>query len=323
MHAIFEDYLGLLDQADSAQQTFTNNRRSFELFDEFLTAEGIEAEAIRLADLKRWLKLLLSHYQPSTVARHAISVRAAYNHAHELGEIPINPTAGLQKLLPKPVDKLPEVLSASHLRAMHKVIETPRQEMIFHMHLWTGCRSAELRPLRWLPWEGSYVDFENDQLTVLGKGGKIRFVPLHPILRDKLLAWRGQNGAECVIESQKRTHLHHSTWNAEITGLLERAGLTGFEKRSHLFRKTLNTNLQRQGVPEHVLDALFGWAPTTVRTKHYSGVAPDEVRAAILKAYADEPVVPEQGSANPYDGLINHLQAEIDRLRALKASKIS
>lgn len=318
MHAIFEDYLDLLDQADSAQKTFTNNRRSFELFDEFLTAEQIEAEAVRLADLKRWLKLLLGQYQPSTVARHAISVRAAYKHAHELGFIEANPTAGLQKLIPRIVEKLPEVLTASNLRAMHKEIETPRQEMIFHMHLWTGCRSAELRPLRWQPWEGSYVDFDNDQLVILGKGQKLRFVPLHPILSNKLRSYAAEHRTNvCVIESQKRSPLHHKTWNAEIKALLDGAGLQ-FEKKSHLFRKTLNTNLQRQGVPEQVLDALFGWAPTTIRTKHYSGVATDEVRAAVLKAYADEPVVPEQNGLNPYDGLIDHLQAEIDRLRALK-----
>lgn len=320
MNAIFEDYLDLLETADKDRHTYTNNQRSFELFDEFLTENGIEAEAIKLADLKHWLKTLLSHYKASTVARHATSVRAAYKYAHELGVIEANPTAGLQKLIPKVDFGLPEVLTAAQLRAMHAVIETAREEMIFYLLLFTGCRAAELRSLRWQAWEGSHVDFENDQLVVYGKGAKVRFLPLHPILRQKLEAYAVDHGAQvCVIESP-RGQLSHTWWTKEVTGLMERAGLSGFEKRSHLWRKALNTNLQRQHVPEHVLDALFGWAPTTVRTKHYSGVATSETRAAILKAYADDPVVPEQ-AVNPYDGLIEHLEAELTRLRALKETQ--
>lgn len=323
MHAIFADYLDLLEEADSAQQTCTNNRRSFELFDEFLVEREIDAEQIKLADLRQWLKTLLRHYQASTVARHAISVRAAYKHAHELGMIDANPTAGLHKLVPRSVDKLPEVLTADMLRALHRVIDSAREEMIFHLLLWTGCRAAELRPLRWHAWEGSYVDLAEDQLVVLGKGTKIRFVPLHPILRSKLEAWQVEHGDQvCVIESGHHRQMSHQTWTTEVTRLLDRAGLDRFEKKSHLFRRTLNTNLQRQRVPEHTLDALFGWAPTTIRTKHYSGVASGEVREAILKAYSDDPVVPEQRGDMALDGMIDHLQSELARLKALKSQRV-
>ena len=75
--------------------------------------------------------------------------------------------------------------------------------------------------------------------------------------------------------------------------MMERAGVHT-KQRSHIFRKTLNTNLARQHVMEHILDALLGWTSTTVRTKHYTGVASDEVREALLKAYTNDPVVPDQ-----------------------------
>ena len=315
MDAIFTDYLDLLAEADSATQTYNNNHRSFELFSEYLAEMSLDAKAVRLGDLRDWLKLLIQDYKASTVARHATCVRAAYKHAHELGVIDHNPTSGLQKLVPKSVDKLPEVLTAEQLRACHRHIETEREMMIFSLLLWTGCRAAELRPLRWEPAETSYVDFENDQLVIFGKGAKIRFVPLHPILRAKLEACP-QTG-HTVVQSGHHREMSHQTWTTEITGILDRAGIHT-EKKSHVFRKTLNTNLVRQKVPEHVLDALFGWAPATVRTKHYSGVARDEVREAILKAYTDDPVVPEQRTGVVEDALIAHLQAEIERLRQLK-----
>lgn len=316
MHEIFADYLDLLGEANSARQTYTNNRRSFELFDEFLAERDLDPKLIRLAHLREWLKLMVHDYKASTIAQHATSVRAAYKHAHELGVIDINPTSGLTKLIPRPVDKLPETLSAEELRAVHGSIQTGREEMVFHMLLWTGARAAELRPLRWQAWDGSYVDLENDQLVLNGKGGKIRFVPIHPILHAKLENWRGESGL-CVIESKQRQQMSHQTWTTEVIGLLDRVGIER-EKKSHLFRKSLNTNLLRQEIPEHVLDSLFGWAPTTVRTKHYSGVAKNEVRDAVLKAYSDDPVVPEQDSPVVVDSMIATLQVEIERLRALK-----
>ena len=317
MDAIFSDYLDLLAEADSATQTYNNNHRSFELFSEYLAEMSLDAKAVRLGDLRDWLKLLIQDYKASTVARHATCVRAAYKHAHELGVIDHNPTSGIQKLLPRSVDKLPEVLTAEQLRACHRHIETEREMIVFHLLLWTGCRAAELRPLRWEPWEGSYVDFANQQFVILGKGAKIRFVPMHPIVQEKLEQWQNLNTGRCVVESGHHREMSHQTWTTEITRILDRAGVHT-EKKSHVFRKTLNTNLVRQKVPEHVLDALFGWAPATVRTKHYSGVARDEVREGLLKAYSDDPVVPEQRTGVVEDALIAHLQAEIERLHQLK-----
>lgn len=322
MSPIFADYLELLEEADSARQTYTNNRRTFELFSQFLAEQTLDAKAIQLADLRAWLKAMIKVYKPSTVARHATCVRAAYKHAHELGEIEINPTSGLSKLIPRLVDKLPEVLTSEQLRACHRCLETEREEMIFHLLLWTGCRAAELRPLRWDVADTSHVDFENDQLVIFGKNSKIRFVPLHPILRSKLEGWQGQADAFCVVASRHHREMSHQTWTTEISGVLARAGIET-EKKSHLWRKTLNTNLLRQDVPEHVLDALFGWAPATVRTKHYSGVAKDEVREAVLKAYSDDPVVPEQRTGMVEEAMITKLKAEIARLTALKQARVT
>lgn len=307
---IFADYLELLE-GSAARQTYNNNRRAFERFEEYLSGMSLDAKAIRLGDLRDYLKTLIADYQPSTAVQHAVAIRAAYKHAHALGELSIDPTSGFQKFFPRSVDKLPETLTAEQLRAVHRAIETEREMLIFHLLLWTGCRAAELRPLTW----SEHVDFDNQQLLINGKNGKIRFVPLHPILEEKL-----QNvprSGHYVVQTRRGSKMSHQTWTTEVTTMLERAGVYT-EKKSHVFRKSLNTNLLRQNVPEHVLDQLFGWAPATVRTKHYTGVANDETRAAILKAYSDDPVVPEQRTGVIEDALIETLQAEIARLKSLK-----
>lgn len=320
---VCEDYLGLLDSADSATSTYSNNRRSFELYAEFLATRGIDEQAVSLAHMREFLKELIGRYKPATAAHHIINVRAAYKHAYETGAIPTNPTSGIQKMIPKGVDKLPEVLTSQQLRACHARLQTGRERIIFYLLLFTGCRAAEIRPLRWYPGDHSYVDFDNDQLVIYGKNSKIRFVPLHPILRSELEQWQTnpERGSVCVVESKWHREMSHQTWTREVTAIFERAGVE-FQMKSHVFRKTLNTNLLRQDVPEHVLDALFGWAPATVRTKHYSGVARDEVRDAILKAYSDDPVVPEQRTGVVEEAMIARLQAEIARLKGLKHARV-
>ncbi len=312
---ITEDYLDLIDQS-SARQTYINNRRSFELYAEFLASRGLDEKAVALVHLRDFLKDLLTRYKPSTVEQHAIHVKAAYEHAHALGIIPTNPTSGFEKLFPKGVDYLPETFTAAELRAMNLGLATEREDTIFNLLLWTGCRAAEIRPLRWEPCEHSHVDFGNDQLVILGKNSKIRFVPLHPILRAKLDA--APKTAYCVVPSSRGEVMSHTWWTNEVTGIMERAGVEK-NRKSHVFRKSLNTNLVRQGVKEHVLDSLFGWAPATVRTKHYSGVAKDEVRDALLLAYADDPIVTQQHGLVE-DARITMLKAEIARLTALKTT---
>jgi site-specific recombinase XerD len=294
MDKIFTRYLELLEVVGSAPQTVNNNHRSFELVTEFFDWRGIDASSAQTSDLVPWVRELSARYEASTVSRHIYCVNAAYKHASETGILIRNPMVYLTKLAPKAIDKLPEILTCDQIRDIHGLVETPREMMIFHLLLWTGCRAFELRPLRWEQANTSYVDFDNDQLIIFGKGGKIRMVPLHPILRAKLDAWP-QTG-RAVLESNQRRELSGTQWGVEVKGMMDRAGVHT-EKRSHIFRKSLNTNLLRNGVPEHVLDALFGWAPTSVRTKHYTGVVREDVRQALLRAYAQDPVVPEQYSA--------------------------
>ena len=292
MDRIFTKYLELLEVVGSAPQTVSNNKRSFELVSEFFAWRGIAAASAQTIDLVPWVSELGTRYEASTVSRHIYCVNAAYKHASEMGLVIRNPMAYLTKHAPTVIDKLPEILTCDQIRDIHELIETEREMTIFHLLLWTGCRAFELRPLRWERSDRhSHLDFDNEQLIIFGKGGKIRMVPMHPILRSKIESWP-QTG-HAVLESNQRRELSHAQWGRIVTGMMERAGVHT-EKRSHIFRKTLNTNLVRQHVMEPVLDALFGWSPSTVRTKHYTGVASDEVREALLKAYSNDPVVPEQ-----------------------------
>jgi hypothetical protein len=79
---------------------------------------------------------------------------------------------------------------------------------------------------------------------------------------------------------------------------MRRAGIEE-GKASHVFRKTLATDLNRRGVRADVIDRIFGWAPTDVRSRYYTGRVDDDIRAAVALAYLDEPIFPEQARLVP------------------------
>jgi len=50
--------------------------------------------------------------------------------------------------------------------------------------------------------------------------------------------------------------------------------------------------MYEQGVRGHVIDEIMGWAPRTVRDRHYVRVAPKSMREAIRMLYQDDPICP-------------------------------
>src|SRR5207248_3137298 len=115
-------------------------------------------------------------------------------------------------------------------------------------------------------------------------------VPMHPILRDLLqrlsaTAWHYQlEASSALIENSYHHPLTSESAGRIVRDLLNRAGVESTQT-SHIFRKTLATNLARQNVRSDVIDSLFGWSPTTVRSRYYTGRVTEDQRAAVLMAY--------------------------------------
>jgi hypothetical protein len=54
--------------------------------------------------------------------------------------------------------------------------------------------------------------------------------------------------------------------------------------------RPLRHSLRREGVYPDVIDRIFGWSPTSVRQRFYSGVDDDELHEAILQLYRSNPM---------------------------------
>lgn len=58
----------------------------------------------------------------------------------------------------------------------------------------------------------------------------------------------------------------------------------------HDFRRTVSSSLGYNGVQEPLIDRIMGWAPRSVYRRFYRGVVDVELKRAILKLYADDPL---------------------------------
>jgi integrase len=279
-------------------------------------------------------------YATSTVRRHFVIVGAAYRYAHGNGTVAANPTFAPGKLLPRVPDKLPQTFSIAQLQHMHKALPPfsngdNRLRLLFYILALTGMRKCEALSLRWEPQPGySYVDFDDGQFVIFGKHDKQRFVPVHPILRDLLLRQRAARAhlafrsGVAVIENSHYRPLRSETAGRAIRELLDGVGVES-EQTTHVFRKTLTTNLTRQNVRPDVIDSLFGWAPTTVRGRYYTGRVTEDQRNAILMAYQDTPWLPEQAhlvqAAQKEDdtAALRQMVTELHQLVTLQAKQIA
>jgi integrase/recombinase XerC len=127
---------------------------------------------------------------PKSLQRRLSACRSFYRWLLRHGRIKANPVAAVRA--PKSPRRLPQVLDVDE--AM-QLVEVPtdarlgvRDRALLELFYSSGLRLSELCALRW-------QDFSDGLVTVLGKGGKQRSVPVGSHARHALDAWRAQTAA--------------------------------------------------------------------------------------------------------------------------------
>jgi integrase/recombinase XerD len=248
------------------------------------------------------------------VRRHLAVVRAAYRYGLRHDLVSHDPTGDVR--LPRLPDWEPATYSNADLRAIFATINSEREEIVFFLLAFAGLRLCEASELSW-----NEVDFDRGQLKLVGKGGKLRLVPLHPVL-DRVLREhlrRARPGRAHVVGTIHDRRLAHRTWTDTVGGLVRRAGVE-VDGPSHAFRRTVATVMHEQGVRTAVINRIMGWAPRTVRERHYVRIAPQIMRDAILTLYRDDPICPQQLDSAHEPALRRHV--EPDGFLASEAARI-
>jgi site-specific recombinase XerD len=317
MDEVFEAYVEALRRRRRSPLTVKANVDALRRLDAWFGRQEIAVADLSLLACERYFADMLDDAAASTVRRHLAVVRAAYRYGIRHGLVTHDPTGDVR--LPRLPDWEPATYSNDELRAVYAAICSEREEMAFFLLAFAGLRLCEASELSW-----QEVDFDHGQLKLVGKSGKLRLVPLHPVLVRVLREHKrhARPGWAHVVGTVHDRRLAHRTWVDTVGNLVRRAGVE-VDGPSHAFRRTVATVMHEQGVRTAVIDRIMGWAPRTVRERHYVRIAPQVMREAILTLYRDDPICPHQLAPadepdrrhdRPPDGFLASETSRLERL---------
>jgi len=166
---------------------------------------------------------------------------------------------------------LPTVLSFDEVMAILKAADPFYRTFILCLYS-LGLRLREARLLKW-----ENIDFQNDSVKVLQKGGRMKRLPMGPLLRGHFLTIpRYPNVPYVFWNEKKQTPLLDP--RKAIQRAVKKAGIT---KRvtPHVFRHSMATQLVGNRVNLRVVQEILGHASIET-TEFYTHVALEHLRDA-------------------------------------------
>ena len=274
----------------ASPNTVAAYRRDLEGFVEWAGRADIEdPAAVDRIVLRRYLAFLGTRgFEPRSIARKASSLRRYFAWLRHAGIIDADPARSLRA--PAGKGRLPHVLNASELEVLlddppARVTEDPlevrlRDDAILEVLYGCGLRVGELCRLD-LP----DVALRNRTLTVWGKGGKQRQVPLGEPAAEALAGWlaRGRPlmlsgdvspppGDEAALFYNRR---HHRLTPRDVRRLLDRRAAA--PTHPHALRHTYATHLLDGGADLRAVQELLGHADVAT-TQLYTHVSKQRLK---------------------------------------------
>lgn len=180
-----------------------------------------------------------------SLQRRLSACRSFYTWLLKQGRIEVNPAAGLRA--PKAPRKLPQVLDADEaVQLVELPTDAPlglRDRALLELFYSSGLRLSELCGLRWRD-----LDFIEGFVTVLGKGGRQRRVPVGSHARKALLEWHTdtRSAAEApVFPGRGGAFISQRAVQIRIKQLAQRQGLF----------KNVHPHMLRHSFASHILES--------------------------------------------------------------------
>ncbi len=265
-----------------------------------ITIDDLSLETISnitLQDIHAFLSYLKTcyHSKPATLARKTASIRVFFNYlCNKTKRIPNNPATDLES--PKLGKRLPKYLSLEESRKLLEVTKTPlpkthgnhdnsiRDFAIITLFLNCGMRLSELTSINI-----NDIDFENNKLTVIGKGNKERTVYLNKACIKAIhqyLEIRPHEGIKfdsrnALFLSEQRKRISNRTVQYIVKQEFRMAGIDPNKYSVHKLRHTAATLMYKYGqVDIRALQEVLGHE-SIATTQIYTHVDDEQVRNAI------------------------------------------
>ena len=266
LRQFISDYL-IYRESNNARSTVIRDKFSLNRFSNFagnLTLSQVNAKLID--DYALSMRKNLSEATVGIELRH---LKAAFNTALRWGFIIKNPFIGIK--IPDGIPQKIRVLSKDEISKLLSVVSDREMKDIIKVFLATGARRSELlRPK--FKWEN--VDYKNNKVRFEGKGGKIRFVPMTPEVREILKKHQANNQEHPFKYGQD--HVSHK--------LRDYYRLAGIKNATlHTLRKTFGSLLLQEGHADiYIISKLLGHSSLKVTERHYIHLFDENYQACIL-----------------------------------------
>ena len=278
MSAAIEDFLAMLAaERGAARNTLTAYRRDLEGAAE-IVGDLETAQAAQLAKLgTAW-----SDLAPSSLARKASSLRQFYGFLIDEGIREDDPSVSL----PRPATRrpLPKILAHDQVAALFNRAELEaasgkpsaiRMLALLELLYGSGLRATELvsLPLSAVPRDAPF-------LTVTGKGGVARMVPVSKRAKEALSQWLAvRPDAPKFLFPSRGKHLTRIRLYQLLKDIAVRADIPSDKVSPHVLRHAFATHLLEGGADLRVLQTLLGHADIAT-TQIYTHV--DSARLVAL-----------------------------------------
>ena len=246
-----ELYLAHLSATNHAPATITRYRKSIKAFLGILPLRA-QLQQIKRRDVERFRVERLKTCTIAGVGIDLRHLRAFFSWAYGMEYIYRSPLVGVKiETEAKPV----RFLTRDELQALYSVIEDDRDAQdLVTFYLSSGARATEILPPRF-----TWANVHQNEITILGKGNKIRHVGLNDTIK-------------AILESRK--HLKHP-FPFAYDGVYEKivrkyyplAGI--FDADLHTLRKTSGALLIQAEVDIYRVSKFLGHSSVTVTERHY------------------------------------------------------
>lgn len=233
-------------------------------FAEWARDLGLDPGDVRYRDVRRYAAgLSAAKAAPATVARKLAAIRSLYGFLVRTERASQNPAELVSS--PKRAERLPKVLSSEQMRTLLERIPAAaplelRDRAMLELAYSCGLRCEEIVNL-----DCRSIDFESEQLRVLGKGGRERVLPvgepaqlaLRRYLdrgRHALLAERGETA---LFLSKSGRRLSPSDVTRRL-GLWVREAAIATGVSPHALRHSFATHLLEGGADLRTIQELLG-----------------------------------------------------------------
>lgn len=250
-----------------------------------------EKQKTNLAEIsERFIKsylMILSEkdLDKKSIARKLAAIRSTFKYAYQNDLIIENPLSFISN--PKSNRKLPEVVSTTLILEIYKLAEVSDDnpelvKIVFEMLYGCALRVSELCDLRF-----SSVDIKKAQVRVLGKGNKMRIVPIGDksliVLNDYLLKNPVKSYDDYLIRTKKNDKLYPRLVHRMINKYLTK--VSDIKKKSpHILRHSAATHMLDNGADLRAVKEILGHENLST-TQIYTHVSIERLKSTYKKSH--------------------------------------